>query len=63
MQIARYEIDGKTGYGRLDDNGTIHAFKGLPFDTSELTGQTQRLEDVRLLAPIELPRIIGVGLN
>ena len=63
MKIARYEIDGKTGYGRIDDNETIHAFKGLPFDASELTGQTQRLKDVRLLAPLELPRIIGVGLN
>ena len=63
MKIARYEIDGKTGYGDLDDNGTIHAIKGLPYETSELTGQTQRLGEVRLLAPVELPRIIGVGLN
>jgi 2-keto-4-pentenoate hydratase/2-oxohepta-3-ene-1,7-dioic acid hydratase in catechol pathway len=63
MKIARYDIDGKIGYGRLDDNGTIHVFKGLPTETSELTGQTLRIGDVRLLAPVELPRIIGVGLN
>lgn len=63
MKIARYEIDGQIGYGCLDDNGTIHALEGLPFETSEFTGQTQRFEDVRLLAPVELPRVIGVGLN
>ena len=45
MKIARYEIDGQIGYGRLNDNGTIHAFEGLPFETSEFTGQTQRFKD------------------
>ena len=63
MKIARYEINGTIGYGRLDDDGTLHVFDGIPFETSALTGETQRLEDVRLLAPVELPRIIGVGLN
>ena len=63
MKIARYAIDGQIDYGRLDDDGTIHVFNGLPFETSEFTGQTKKFEDVRLLAPVELPRVIGVGLN
>ena len=63
MKIARYEIDGKIGYGRLNDDGIIHSFEGVPFETGEFTGQTQPLSGVRLLAPLELPRVIGVGLN
>ena len=63
MKIARYEINGKICYGRLDDDGTLHSFKGIPFETSELTGEIHRLSDVRLLAPMELPRVVCVGLN
>jgi 2-keto-4-pentenoate hydratase/2-oxohepta-3-ene-1,7-dioic acid hydratase in catechol pathway len=62
MKIARYRANGRTFYGALDGD-RLTRLAGSPFDGLALTSETDRLADVRLLAPVEPPRIFGVGLN
>jgi 2-keto-4-pentenoate hydratase/2-oxohepta-3-ene-1,7-dioic acid hydratase in catechol pathway len=62
MLIARYETGGRVAYGILEGD-TLHRLPGSPFDTLTPTGTTDPLASVRLLAPVEMPRIFGVGLN
>lgn len=61
-KIARYLVGAQTHYGTLDGD-TLLRWKGTPFDGGGPGGQTDRLADVRLLAPVDPPRIFGVGLN
>ena len=63
MKFVRYEADGQISYGQLDEDGTIHALRGCPFDVIEHSGDVTSLDQVELLAPVEQGRIIGVGLN
>ena len=62
MKIARYEIGGEAHYGILDGD-VLRRLPGSPFGPLEPTARTDALKDVRLLAPVERPRIFGVGLN
>ena len=62
MQIARYEIDGQIHYGKLEGN-SLKRCSGSPFATSAMSGDVDRLDSVRLVCPVEPPRIFGAGLN
>ena len=63
MRILRYESDGVAAYGSLEEDGTIRRLPGSPFDSLTPGDPTATLDQVRVLAPIEHPRVIGVGLN
>ena len=63
MKIVRYKHDGSESYGILEDDGSIKGLAGSPFDSLDTSGATAQLDQVTLLAPLESPRIIGVGLN
>ncbi|MCZ6678817.1 MAG: fumarylacetoacetate hydrolase family protein [Candidatus Poribacteria bacterium] len=63
MKILRYSADGDTSYGILDDDGTIRQLTGSPFDSLDTSGTVTHLDKVRVLSPVEAPRVIGVGLN
>jgi 2-keto-4-pentenoate hydratase/2-oxohepta-3-ene-1,7-dioic acid hydratase in catechol pathway len=63
MELVRYAVNGKTFHGVREAGGTIRQLTGSPFE-SLATGSTSYAPDqVRLLAPVEAPRVIGVGLN
>ncbi len=62
MKIARYGTGGAVHYGVLEGE-TLHRLAGSPFETLARSGQADRLADATLLAPVEAPRIFGVGLN
>jgi len=63
MRIARYSHQGKTGYGVIQDDDTVCELKGCPFESTE-TGETVgSLSDVKLLAPVEPSKVVGVGAN
>jgi 2-keto-4-pentenoate hydratase/2-oxohepta-3-ene-1,7-dioic acid hydratase in catechol pathway len=62
MLIARYETGGRIHHGLLEGD-TLHRLPGTPFDGLDPTGTTDALAAVRLLAPVEAPRVFGVGLN
>lgn len=63
MKILRYTAGGATSYGILEEDGTIRQLASCPFDSLEVSGETAKLEDVKVLAPVASPRLIGVGLN
>ena len=63
MKIVRYSADDIINFGILEEDGTIGELVGSPFDTLNPSGAVTHLSNVQLLAPVEAPRIIGVGLN
>ncbi len=63
MKILRYAAGGATSYGLLEEDGAIRQLASCPFDSLEESGETANLEDVKVLAPVGSPRLIGVGLN
>lgn len=62
MQIGRYEVGGRAHYGILDGD-TFRRLKGSPFEGLATDGTTDPRGSVRLLCPVEKPRLFGVGLN
>ena len=63
MKIVRYQYEGTVRYGILKEGGLIQPLSGSPYAGLDTTGELLALEAVRLLAPVESPRLIGVGLN
>jgi len=64
MKITRFKLGDVVAYGDLRDDGTIERLSGSPFDGEvHLTGTYVSASDVRLLAPVENPRIFGAGFN
>jgi len=62
MKIVRFADNARTAYGVLTGD-TIEVSVGAPFDGVRRTGQAVPLADVRLLAPVEPPNVIALGLN
>ena len=62
LLIARYSIDDAIHYG-IVDTGIVRRLIGQPFDGIRESGHRDPLDKVRLLAPLELPRIFGLGYN
>jgi 2-keto-4-pentenoate hydratase/2-oxohepta-3-ene-1,7-dioic acid hydratase in catechol pathway len=61
-RYVRYTIAGATSYGILDGL-TVRELSGDLFSNPRPTGRTQRLDQVRLLAPATPGKVIAVGLN
>jgi len=47
----------------LEDDDRIRPLSGSPYQSLDTTGESLPLNKVCLLAPVESPRFIGVGLN
>ncbi|MDP2046454.1 MAG: DUF2437 domain-containing protein, partial [Deltaproteobacteria bacterium] len=63
MRIVRFEFQGRTGYGILEDE-KISVLRGTPYDGLEnTTGEGMSLPEVTLLAPCEPTKIVALGLN
>jgi 2-keto-4-pentenoate hydratase/2-oxohepta-3-ene-1,7-dioic acid hydratase in catechol pathway len=64
MKIVRYEHLNKIAYGSLLADGVVERLSGSPFSgTVSVTNDRVVLSQVKLLAPIERPRIFGAGFN
>jgi 2-keto-4-pentenoate hydratase/2-oxohepta-3-ene-1,7-dioic acid hydratase in catechol pathway len=63
MKIVRYSAEDEGRYGVVEDDGTILELAGSPFDSLDAGGAVAQLDQVKVLAPVSMPRIIGVGLN
>ena len=63
MKLVRYAIEGEVAYGVLEEGGVIRRLAGSPFESLAVGSASHPIEQVRLLAPVDAPRIIGVGLN
>jgi 2-keto-4-pentenoate hydratase/2-oxohepta-3-ene-1,7-dioic acid hydratase in catechol pathway len=68
MRIVRFTRDAcplchrDTFWGALDGQ-EIELLAGPPYDGVVRTGDTVPLADVRLLAPVDPPNLVGIGLN
>jgi len=62
MRIVRFEEDSKAAYGVLEGK-TIDVLQGTPFGEITRAGRAVELDDVKLLAPVEPPNIMALGLN
>ena len=63
MKIVRYSAEGEVRCGIAEEDGTIRALAGSPFDSLDAGEEVAQLDQVQVLAPVAMPRIIGVGLN
>jgi 2-keto-4-pentenoate hydratase/2-oxohepta-3-ene-1,7-dioic acid hydratase in catechol pathway len=61
-KFVRFEISGEKHYGRLDGS-VIESLDGPYWIGGQPTGTVARLDDVKLLCPVEPTKIICVGLN
>jgi len=63
MRLARYAVGGDIAYGVLEEGGMLRRLARSPFESLATGPISHPIEAVRLLAPGEAPRVIGVGLN
>ncbi|TFE37971.1 FAA hydrolase family protein [Paraburkholderia dipogonis] len=63
MKIIRYLADGHVYYGIAGDQGKIERLAGSPLQNPQLSDHVDRLDSVRVLTPIERPRVFGLGYN
>ena len=61
-RYARFEAGGRVSYG-IVDNGRLEELQGGIFDPRQLTGRQFALDEVKLLAPCEPPKVLAVGQN
>ena len=59
---ARFQINGRTSYGLVAD-GNVDELRGGLFQPDESTGNQFALDEVKLLAPCEPPKVLAVGQN
>jgi len=62
LKIIRFEANGKKQYGILEEEQVIPC-SGDPFSGLNRTSEILSLDSVRLLAPVEPPNVICLGLN
>ena len=62
MKFIRFNYNKKEGYGLLE-NDTIKFIDGDIFNTYIVTGQTVKMDDVKILPPTNPSKIVCVGLN
>lgn len=63
MKYIRFDDGREIGYARLDGD-TVFELKGCFLDCKDnFSGRKFPLSDVKLLAPIEAPNILCIGLN
>ena len=60
--FARFENHSQVQYGILEENKII-PISGTPLNRWEICGPSLKLEEVKLLAPVEPGKIIGIGSN
>ena len=63
MRFCRFQRDGKTGFGIIDDADTVTVIKGSPFENYAVTGESHALGELKLLAPIVPPTFYAAGVN
>jgi len=62
MKIIRFRHESLISYGVLEGEA-IGVLSGIPFDGINRTGERVSLGDVKLLAPVEPPNVLAIGLN
>jgi 2-keto-4-pentenoate hydratase/2-oxohepta-3-ene-1,7-dioic acid hydratase in catechol pathway len=63
MRIVRYALDDDVHYGTLEGGHDIARLAGPPFDAILPTGDVDDARRVRMLAPLDRPRVFGLAYN
>ena len=63
MKIVRYEADGQSAYGVLENDNSILQMIGSPFAEFSVGDQVADMSTARVLPPVSPRKVIGVGLN
>ena len=62
MRVARFKRNNRIAYGVVTGD-TIEEISSTPFLPYERTGEVYKREEVRLLAPSILSKVVGIVLN
>lgn len=62
MKIARVELDNNVSYATVEDDG-FHLIAGCIFGEFEVTDTVVPTDTAKLLAPVDPPQIVAIGLN
>lgn len=60
--FTRYSFNEKINYGILDGD-EIQSISSAPYNEYTLTGEKNKLADVKLLAPVMPSKVVAIGLN
>ena len=63
QKYVRYIYEGRIGYGRLEGDRIAVLDRSFIDDGAQATGEILKITQVRLLAPVQAPTIICIGLN
>ena len=63
MKYVRFEHEGRLTLGRLDEDGGIEHLAGDWYEGATPTGLRTAASDALLLAPLDRPRVFGIGNN
>ena len=63
LHIVRYELQGLVYYGVIENGETSARLDGAPFEGLRYGGKSDPIDSVRILAPVEHPRVFGLGYN
>lgn len=61
--IVRYALGGSMHYGIVQSDATIARLAAAPFEGLQPSGEHDLVSNVRILAPLDHPRIFGLGYN
>ncbi|MFL2762059.1 MAG: fumarylacetoacetate hydrolase family protein [Dehalococcoidia bacterium] len=60
--FARYSFHGEINYGILEGS-EIQTISSAPYNEYKLTGETKKLDEVKLLTPTKPSKVVAIGLN
>lgn len=63
LRIIRFDDDSGPSWGRVDAEGRVTRLSDAPWRGGEPVGEIGRLDELRLLAPVEPSKIVCVGRN
>lgn len=63
VRIVRYALGGSSHYGLLESDTVIARLAESPFEGLQTSGEHDLVGEVRLLAPVQQPRIFCLGYN
>jgi len=62
-RIVRFEKEGRPAWGRVDAASLVTRLSDAPWRGGKPVGEVDRLDELRLLAPVEPSKIVCVGRN
>ncbi len=62
MKIARFAVDGMVNYGIIEGD-VVKSITGVPWEGIEYSGMEYQLGAIKLMAPVQPPDVIAIGLN